>query len=85
MVYMVKFSQHAARSFRKMPRDVQMRLHKAIESLKKSPRPTGSEKLKGSEDTYRVRVGGYRILYEVRDRELLVYIVDTGHRKEVYR
>jgi mRNA interferase RelE/StbE len=53
--------------------------------LKDDPRPPGSEKLKGSEDAYRIRVGDYRILYEVRDKELLVYIIEAGHRREVYK
>ncbi len=85
MPYIVEFTSHAARSFRKLSRDVQARLSPSIESLKDDPRPPGSEKLKGSEDAYRIRVGDYRILYEVRDKELLVYIIEAGHRREVYK
>lgn len=85
MLYTVKFTHHAARSFRKLSRDVQTRLSPSIESLKDNPRPPGSEKLKGSDDAYRIRVGDYRILYEVRDKELIVYIIETGRRREVYK
>lgn len=85
MLYIVKFTPHAARSFRKLPRDVQTRVSPSIELLKENPRPPGSEKLKGADDAYRIRVGDYRILYEVRDKELVVYIIETGHRREVYR
>lgn len=85
MPYIVKLTSHAARSFRKLSRDVQARLSPSIESLKEDPRPPGSEKLKGSDNAYRIRVGDYRILYEVRDRVLIVCIIETGHRREVYK
>jgi mRNA interferase RelE/StbE len=45
----------------------------------------GSEKLKGSDNAYRIRVGDYRLLYEIMDDELVVYVIETGHRREVYR
>ena len=85
MGYTIKFSAHAARAFRKLPRAVQMRMHSAIEPLKENPRTPGAEKLKGSDNAYRIRVGDYRILYEIVDEELVVYIIETGHRREVYR
>lgn len=85
MHYSVKFTPHAARAFRKLPRDVQTRISPSVDALKENPRPPGSEKLKGSEDAYRIRVGDYRILYEVQDKELIVYIIEAGHRRAVYR
>ncbi|HOS96278.1 MAG TPA: type II toxin-antitoxin system RelE/ParE family toxin [Deltaproteobacteria bacterium] len=85
MPYVIKFTQHAARAFRKLPRDVQTRVSPAIDALKDDPRPSGSEKLKGADDVYRVRVGDYRILYEVRDKELVVCIIEAGHRRQMYR
>jgi len=85
MPYVIKFTQHAARSFRKLPREIQTRISPAIESLKDNPRPPGSEKLKGTDDAYRIRVGDYRVLYEVKDAELVVYIIEAGHRREIYR
>lgn len=85
MAYTIKFSPHAARSFRKLPRTVQGRLYEAIDPLKDNPRMPGSEKLKGSDKSYRIRVGDYRILYEIVDEELIVFIITTGHRREVYR
>lgn len=56
-----------------------------IQSLADSPRPRGCEKLAGVLGGYRIRVGQYRIVYSVDDRELVVVIVRVGHRKEVYR
>ena len=61
------------------------RLVLAIEGLSLNPRPSGVKKLKGFEQRYRVRVGDYRIVYEVRDRILLVLVLDVGDRKEIYR
>jgi mRNA interferase RelE/StbE len=49
------------------------------------PRTPGCRKLRGSEDTYRVRVGDYRIIYVVEDARVLVTIVRAGHRRDVYR
>jgi len=82
--YRVFFNAHAARSFRKLPRNVQVRCKPDIDALKDNPRPFGSEKLSGVEETYRIRVGDYRILYEVHDDVLLVLVVEVGHRREVY-
>lgn len=85
MSYTVIFNNHAARSFRKLSRDIQQRMKPIINALAKDPRPTGAEKIKGEDDIFRVRVGNYRILYEVRDKELIICIIEAGHRREVYR
>jgi mRNA-degrading endonuclease RelE of RelBE toxin-antitoxin system len=49
------------------------------------PRPAGAEKMKGEENAWRVRVGDYRIIYEIHDAVLLVMVFAVGNRKEVYR
>jgi mRNA interferase RelE/StbE len=85
VAYRVLFSAHAVRAFRKLPRGIQERLMPVIDSLADTPRPPGAEKLSGAEDTYRVRVGDYRVLYEIQDRILRVLVVETGHRRDVYR
>lgn len=61
------------------------RLVAAIDGLALNPRPGGVKKLKGFERRYRIRVGDYRILYEVRDGMLLVLVLDVGDRKDIYR
>lgn len=60
------------------------RLVRRIEALADEPRPPGSEKLSGH-DRYRLRQGRYRIVYEIRDAELLVGVIKLGHRRDVYR
>jgi mRNA interferase RelE/StbE len=56
-----------------------------IRALAADPRPSGCEKLAGYDDRYRVRQGAYRVVYSVSDRELIVWVVKVGHRKDVYR
>jgi mRNA interferase RelE/StbE len=55
-----------------------------IQTLANDPRPIGSKKLTGREQ-YRIRQGWYRIIYEINDLEITVYVVKAGHRKDVYR
>jgi mRNA interferase RelE/StbE len=56
-----------------------------IRSLGGEPRPHGSEKLAGESERYRLRVGRYRVIYSIADRDLLVFVVRVAHRKDVYR
>ena len=56
---------------------------RAIDRLAEHPRPPGSKKLT-SLDLYRIRVGVYRIVYEIHDRELIIAVVKVGHRRDVY-
>ena len=61
------------------------RLVEAMRGLANDPRASGCDKLAGLEDLYRIRVGDYRIVYQIRDEVLLVLVVKIGHRREVYR
>jgi mRNA interferase RelE/StbE len=83
--YTIEFRPAARRDLKALPREILQRISKKIDSLADAPRPPGVEKLSGSEDSYRVRVGDYRILYEIRDEVLLVIIVRVRHRREAYR
>lgn len=56
----------------------------AIEALAGDPRPHGCRKLTGAEDLWRIRVGDYRVVYQVDDAEMLVLIATAGHRRDVY-
>jgi mRNA interferase RelE/StbE len=83
--YEVILRPSAARSFRKLPSEVQARLKPAIDALAEDPRPHGIDKMSGGEHLYRIRVGDYRIVYEIQDDVLLVLVVGIGHRREIYR
>ena len=85
MAYAVEFSPSAEREFRKLAREIQMRLRPRIDALADDPRPAGAKKLKGADDLWRIRAGDYRIVYQIRDRILLVLVVRVAHRREVYR
>ncbi|WP_370452586.1 type II toxin-antitoxin system RelE/ParE family toxin [Corallococcus sp. CA054B] len=61
-----------------------VRRGKRIDALATEPRPVGAEKLKGS-DYLRIRIGDYRVIYQVEDGRLVVLIVELGHRREIYR
>ena len=64
---------------------VHERVTQKINTLADEPRPAGVEKLSGRDNRYRVRVGDYRILYEIHDHRVLVLVARVGHRREVYR
>lgn len=57
----------------------------AIQELAEDPRPPGSLQLSGGDGEFRIRVGDYRIVYDVQDDELVVLVLRVGHRREVYR
>jgi mRNA interferase RelE/StbE len=84
VTYRVEFAPLAQRQMRKLPREMQGRILERIAELATNPRPTGVKKLVDEENLYRTRMGDYRIVYQIRDRELLVVIVKVGHRREVY-
>ena len=78
------FKQSVAKDLRSIPNKQVERILKRIEALKVEPCPSGVEKLSGQE-LFRIRQGVYRILYEIRDDELIVVVVKIGHRRDVYR
>lgn len=85
MAYRVEVAPAAERDIKRLPRPIQIQIIRRIDKLADDPRPHGVEKITGSDHTYRVRSGDYRILYTINDRELLVLVVKIGDRKEVYR
>lgn len=84
MAHSIAFSAHAAKEFRKLPQVVRRRLRPHIRALAQNPRPPGVKKLQGEKNTYRIRVGGFRILYEIHDNILRVMVVSVADRKDVY-
>ena len=85
MAYRLELRPAALRDLKSLPREVLERVSAKIDSPPENPRPPGVERLSGSEDSYRVRVGDYRILYRIVDEVLLVLVVGVRHRKEAYR
>lgn len=68
-----------------MPDDVYNRIAAKIQLLAEDPRPHGMVKIKGSNNEYRIRIGDYRVRYEINDKELIILLLQCKHRKDVYR
>ena len=82
--WQVLISRRAERVLRRLPRDVLLRIGQAIDALAQNPNPPGSKKLTGH-DLDRIRVGSWRIIYAIRDEELVVLILTIAPRGEAYR
>jgi mRNA interferase RelE/StbE len=85
--YRVEFAPAAARQLTKLDAQVQRRIISALHALAADPRPRGVVQLSGTRGAprWRLRVGDYRVIYEVHDARLLVLVVRVGHRRDVYR
>lgn len=84
MSYSVFITKSAHGSLSRIAAPFQNRIIAAIRNLAGAPRPPGARKLRGR-DAWRIRVGDYRVIYEIRDDLLRVVVVVIGHRREVYR
>ena len=84
--YSLRIKASAAKEIERIePKKVRRQIVTRIQGLATNPRPPGCERLAGVGDRYRVRQGVYRIVYEVRDLELVVVLVKVGHRSQVYK
>ena len=83
--YKVEIARRAIKSIAGLPRREQQRIRAAIDLLAEEPRPPGCTALSGEMSVYRVRVGDYRVVYEVVDARLIVHVIRVGHRREVYQ
>ena len=85
MSYQVLLRPAAERQRRRLDDRTRRRINQALLSLEDAPRPPGTVKLRNAENEWRVRVGDYRILYEIDEDERLVIILSVKHRREAYR
>jgi len=85
MAYTVIIKKTAQKQILALPKNYYEKVRKVILSLETNPRPVGYIKLTGSDNIFRIRVGIYRIVYSIEDAQLVVYIFDVDHRKDVYR
>lgn len=85
MAYEVVLKPSVAKAMDALPPAIFRRVMAALARLEQDPRPTGVVKLKGDENLWRIRVGAYRVVYEVHDDQLLVLVLRVAHRKDVYR
>ena len=80
--YKIKISKRVRKDFRNIPKKDAERILMMIHNLAHNPHPTQSKKLKGDE-LYRIRIGVYRVIYEIIDSLLVISIVKVGHRKNI--
>jgi mRNA interferase RelE/StbE len=85
-MYKIVISKQALKDLIRLPLKVNLQISKAIEALASNPRPQGCKKLKGEQEyVWRIRVGNYRVLYNIDDRIEIVDVRKIGHRKDIYQ
>jgi mRNA interferase RelE/StbE len=83
--YNIEWKRTANKELRHLPREVILRILKAVEGLRTNPFPSGVRKLAGAEHQYRIREGDYQIIFTVHADRLVVEVIRVGHRRDVYR
>lgn len=83
--YKVEVARSAEKALLRFPKKDVIRITTVIQALALNPYPDGCRKLTGQEGTFRIRVGVYRVIYEVHEDLILVKVLKVGHRKDVYR
>ncbi len=83
--YEIEFLKSAADQLRKVSRPGRERISAAIDALARDPRPVLSAQLKENPHLHRIRVGSYRIIYQIEDERLVILVVRVSHRRDAYR
>jgi len=83
--YRIQIEKRALKMLGSLPKRNRAQVRKAIDHLAEIPRPPGVKKLTDEERLYRIRVGSYRVVYQISDQDLLVLVAKIGDRKEIYR
>lgn len=84
-IYQIEWKKSAVRELKRLDRQIVPKVLAAIDSLSTQPLPAGVSKLQGSQQTYRIRVGNYRVIYQLFETQLVVEVVRVRHRKDAYR
>ena len=83
--YNILISASAEKALKKISKKDRIKIVRLIQTLAISPLPQGVRKLIGEQSVYRVRQGNYRVIYELKNKKLIILILKIGHRKDVYR
>ncbi len=84
MAYSIQFVPSARKAIDSLPKGMRDRIAKKIDALALDPFPPGSRKLTGDK-AFRIRVGDYRVIYDVTHKVLVILVLRVAHRKDVYR
>ena len=82
--FTIEYAKSAEKELERLPKKAIERIRESIDNLSKEPHPPGSKKLKGEDGTYRIRVGDYRVIYEVYEEEIVILVIRIRHRKDAY-
>jgi mRNA interferase RelE/StbE len=85
MTYEIIITKSIQKQLDNLPNNIQERVYEKIAQLAEEPRPDGVVKLKGYDNEYRIRIGDYRLVYEIQDEQLIVLLVQCKHRRDVYK
>lgn len=85
MRYDIIIKPAAEKSMDRIPKSDRSRIADALEGLRNNPRPPGVLKMSGGENLWRIRIGDFRVVYEIHDDRLIVLVLRVAHRKDVYR
>lgn len=83
-MYRIEWSEKAIKQLGKLPRLIVKQIYRRVDSLGEDPRPAGIKKLVGF-PYYRIRVGDYRVIFDIHDDKLVILVLEVGHRKNIYR
>lgn len=84
-IYKIEIENSALQFLKKLDKGTQRRIVASVQSLATNPRPDGVRKLTNSDGLYRVRVGDYRVVYQIQDNRLLVLVIRIGSRTDIYK
>ncbi len=85
MLYVLEVKKNVLKAIARLDSGVQRQIAEVLKNLVSHPYPSGSRKIQGRADTWRVRVGKFRVVYEVHDERLVICVVRVAHRKDVYK
>lgn len=85
MIYKVELTRAAIKQIASLPKLIRIQALKVAASLSENPRPHGTKAIQGRDDTFRSRIGSYRLVYQIQDNILTVLVIRVAHRKEVYQ
>ena len=83
--YSLSVKRNASKSLRGIPKNRHEKIKASIHALVEAPRPPGCKKLSKKKPLYRISVGDYRVIYEIRDKEIIILVVVIDHRSKAYR
>lgn len=85
MTYTIEIKRSAEKELAKLPKSIAVKVIARIKALADDPTPNGCKKLTGTQNTYRIRISRYRVVYSIIERKLLIQVIRIGHRAGIYK